>query len=304
MKRNTLISIIGPTAIGKTGLSVKIAKHFNTEIISCDSRQFYKEMNIGTAVPGPEELSEVQHHFIQHKSIFDVYNVGNFEKDALSLLDDLFQKHDVLILTGGSGLYQKAVLEGLDDFPDVDASIREQLNKSLEEKGLDPLKSRLKELDPEYYDIADVDNPHRVIRALEICLGTQKPFSSYLNRQKQNRHFDSIKIGLTAERDVIYDRINKRVDLMIEEGLIEEVRRLYPHKHLNALNTVGYSEIFDYLDGLIPLDKAIEEIKKNTRRYAKRQLTWYRKQEDIEWFDYDEDPDRIIKILETKLLEV
>ncbi len=286
MKSKTVISIIGPTAIGKTSLSIKIAEHFHTEIVSCDSRQFFKEMNIGTAVPSQSELSEVRHHFIQHKSIFDDYNVGVFERDALKLIDELFHKYDTLILTGGSGLYQKAVLEGLDHFPDVDPSIRAHLNKTLEEKGLDYLKSELKKQDPAYYKIADIDNPHRVIRALEICIGTKKPFSTFLNNNKKSRAFNSIKIGLTTDRQTIYDRINKRVDLMVKDGLIEEVKQLYPHKHLNALKTVGYSEIFDYIDGLIPLDKAIEEIKKNTRRYAKRQLTWYRKDESIKWFDY------------------
>ena len=303
MKSKTLISIIGPTAIGKTSLSITIAKHFHTEIISCDSRQFFKEMNIGTAVPDKDELSEVQHHFIQHKSIFEEYNVGSFEKDTLNLISDLFQKNDTLILTGGSGLYQKAVLEGLDDFPDVEPSIRVHLNNKLKEEGLDALKSTLKKLDPAYFNTADVDNPHRVIRALEICIGTQKPFSSFLNKKKDSRNFKSIKIGLTADREIIYKRINSRVDLMIEKGLIEEAKQLYPHKHLNALKTVGYSEIFDYLDGLIPLEKAVEEIKKNTRRYAKRQLTWYRKQNDITWFDFNEDPNQIITFLETKLNE-
>lgn len=298
MKRKTLISIIGPTAIGKTSLSIILAKHFNAEIISCDSRQFYKEMCIGTAVPSQEELSEVQHHFIQHKSIVEDYNVGRFEQDALKLIEQLFKTHDVLLLTGGSGLYQKAVLEGLDDFPDVDSSIRKQLNESLEEDGLEHLKSQLKRLDPEYYKTADIDNPHRVIRALEICIGTEKPFSSYLNKTKENRDFNSVKIGLTAERHVIYDRINRRVDLMLDEGLLEEAKQLYPHKHLNALKTVGYTELFDYLDGEITLEKAIDDIKKNTRRYAKRQLTWYRKQDDINWFEYSEKPETILRFLE------
>jgi tRNA dimethylallyltransferase len=301
MKTKFLISIIGPTAIGKTSLSIKVAKHFGSEIISCDSRQFYKEMNIGTAVPSSQELAEIPHHFIQHKSVFEDYNVGSFEKDALTLMDHLFQKHDILILTGGSGLYQKAVLEGLDEFPDVNPSIRTRLNKIFKEEGLEKLKSRLKQLDPAYYKIADIENPHRIIRALEVSLGTNKPFSFYLNQKKVNRNFKSIKIGLTAKREIIYDRINKRVDLMIEEGLVEEVKHLYPYKHLNALKTVGYSELFDYLDGLISKDKAIEEIKKNTRRYAKRQLTWYRKQQDIEWFDSKVNPERIIKFIEEKI---
>jgi len=301
MKTNTLISIIGPTAIGKTSLSLAIAKYFDTEIISCDSRQFYKEMRIGTAVPNPKELSEVQHHFIQHKSIFENYNVGSFEKDTLALLSNLFHKHSTLILTGGSGLYQKAVVEGLDDFPDVAPSIREKLNNDLQNIGLDHLKSRLKALDPVYYKIADVDNPHRVIRALEICIATKTPFSSYLNQKKESRNFNSIKIGLTADRALIYSRINKRVDLMIREGLIEEAKGLLPFKHLNALKTVGYTELFNYLEGNTTLDKAIEEIKKNTRRYAKRQLTWYRKQKDVTWFEYNEDPKRIINFLYRKL---
>ncbi len=302
MKSKTLISIVGPTAIGKTSISIGIAKALDTEIISCDSRQFYKEMRIGTAVPDKDELSAVKHHFIQHISIFEDYSVGQYEKEALELIEEKFKTHQTLILTGGSGLYQKAVLEGLDDFPKVEPSIREKLNDTLNTEGLEPLQLQLKKLDRDYYEKIDIQNPHRLIRALEICLGTGKPFSFFLNQQQQKpRAFTSLKIGLIAERPVIYERIEKRVDIMFEEGLAEEAKALEPYKHLNALQTVGYKELFLYFDGKISLDEAKAEIKKNTRRYAKRQLTWYRKQDDIKWFEYDTALENILKYLNKKI---
>jgi tRNA dimethylallyltransferase len=302
MKENTLISIVGPTAIGKTRVSIDVAKAFETEIISCDSRQFYKEMKIGTAVPSPEELNTVPHHFIQHLSIFDNYSVGKYEKDALSLIEEKFENHKVLCLTGGSGLYQKAVLEGLDDFPKVDEQIRKNLNQQLQDEGIEKLQSRLKSLDPAYFERADILNPHRLIRALEISIGTGKPFSYFLNQQNwRNRNFNSIKVGLTAERELIYERIEQRVDLMFAEGLFDEAKALEPYKHLNALQTVGYRELFDHFDGKIDLNKAKSEIKKNTRRYAKRQLTWYRKQPDIQWFDHDSDLKDILDFIKQNL---
>ena len=270
---NFLINIIGPTAIGKTALSLKIAQHFNTEIISADSRQFYKEMSIGTAVPEKEEIAQAPHHFIQHISIEEDYSVGDFEKEAIAKLEALFKDHNVTIMVGGSGLYVKSVIKGLDDFPEVDATFRANLNKHLEEDGIDWLQQRLFALDPEYYKTADVQNPHRLIRALEICMSTGEPFSSFLNRDKPDRNFETINIGLTADRDIIYDRINRRVDIMIEKGLVEEARILYPKKHLNALNTVGYKELFRYFDGEWDIKMATSEIKKNTRRFAIRQLT-------------------------------
>lgn len=296
-----LIAILGPTAIGKTALSVEIARYFDTEIISADSRQFFKEMNIGTAVPSGEELSAVPHHFIQHISVEEDYSVGDFERDAIQKIEMLFQQHQVLVMAGGSGLYVKAVTEGLDDFPEIDPEIRHKLIAHFKKDEIEWLQKKLEELDPEYYQHADIQNPHRLIRALEICIGTGKAFSSFLNKEKTKRTFQTIKIGLTADREIIYDRINLRVDLMIENGLVDEARRLYSKKDLNALNTVGYKELFKYFDGEWPLDKAVAEIKKNTRRFAKRQLTWFRKDEEINWFDYKTDPEEIIEFLEKSL---
>ncbi len=298
---NYLINIIGPTAIGKTSLSIKVARHFNTEIISADSRQFFKEMKIGTAVPEKHELEAAPHHFIQHISVEDNYSVGDFERNAIKKLEDLFQSHDLVVMVGGSGLYIKAITEGLDNFPEVDPQIRQNLNKHLEEDGIDWLQQKLFVLDPEYYKSADVQNPHRLIRALEICIETGKPFSSFLDQEKKARHFKTISIGLTADRELIYERINKRVDLMIKNGLVEEARALYSKRELNALNTVGYKELFQYFDGDIDLETAISEIKKNTRRFAKRQLTWFRKDENIEWFKYDEDPQLIFEYIERQI---
>jgi tRNA dimethylallyltransferase len=297
----TLITIVGPTAIGKTALSIQLANYFNADIISCDSRQFYKEMTIGTAVPEPEELAAATHHFIQNKSIFDDYNVGQFERDTLTALDTLFAKNPIQIMVGGSGLYVNAVLNGLDDFPDVDASIREKLMKDFQEKGIEYLQSQLKTLDIESFEKIAIDNPHRIMRALEICIGTQKPYSSFKNKQKKSRDFNIIVIGLTADRTEIYDRINQRVDLMMQKGLLEEAKTLFPYKHLNALQTVGYRELFSYLDNEISLDVAIDEIKKNTRRFAKRQLTWFKKEEQILWFDYKTNKEQIINAISQRL---
>lgn len=296
---NYLITVIGATAIGKTALSIQLTQHFNTEIISCDSRQFYKEMNIGTAVPSAEELAAVPHHFIQNKSIFDHYSVGQFEKDALKKLDELFSKNNIVIMVGGSGLYTNAVLEGFDDFPNIDPEIRKKLNKQIENGELKILQNQLKDLDPESYQTIEIKNPHRLIRALEICLGTGKPYSSFKNKDKTNRNFIPIKIGLTADREVMYDRITQRVAMMLQEGLLEEAKKLYPHKELNALQTVGYRELFDYFDGKCTLEFSVEEIKKNTRRFAKRQVTWNRKDESIHWFDFKTAPSEIIKKIET-----
>lgn len=299
MMCNYLITVIGATAIGKTALSIQLAQHFNAEIISCDSRQFYKEMTIGTAVPSAEELASAPHHFIQNKSIFDGYSVGQFEKDALKKLDELFSKNNIVIMVGGSGLYTNAVLEGFDDFPDISPEIRKKLNKQIENGELEILQNQLKELDPESYQTIEIENPHRLIRALEICIGTEKPYSSFKYKNKTKRNFIPIKIGLTADREVIYDRINQRVAMMLQEGLLEEAKSLYPHKKLNALQTVGYRELFDYFDGKCTLEFAIAEIKKNTRRFAKRQGTWNKKDETIHWFDYETAPSEIIKKIET-----
>lgn len=283
----TLITVVGPTAIGKTSLSIVLAKHFSCEIISCDSRQFYKEMQIGTAVPSEEELVEVPHHFIQNRSIQDQYSVGQFEKEALSLLDLLFTKNNFVVMVGGSGLYVDAILKGLDYFPKVDPDVRKSLNQLLQKDGIETLQAQLEYLDPESYQSIDIQNPHRVIRALEICLGTAKKYSHFKNKPKTPRNFNSIKIGLNAPREIIYQRIEQRVDSMIQEGLIDEAKKLYPFKELNALQTVGYRELFSYFDKTFTLDFAISEIKKNTRRFAKRQNTWFKKDSEIQWFDYE-----------------
>lgn len=281
-----LIVIIGATAIGKTKLSIDLAQHFKAPILSCDSRQFFKEMTIGTAVPNTDELQQATHYFIQNKSIFEPYNVGQFERDALELLDTIYQTSDFAIMVGGSGLYVDAVLNGLDYFPDVNPEIRKKLNIQLEENGIEVLQNQLKALDLKSYKTIEIDNPHRLIRALEICLATSKPYSSFKEKPKPHRNFTQILIGLTGLRETIYQRINERVDLMMIDGLLEEAQKLYPHKDLNALQTVGYKELFAYFDGSCNLTTAIDEIKKNTRRFAKRQGTWFRKNTEINWFDF------------------
>jgi len=296
--KKTLITIVGPTAIGKTSLSILIASYYNTEIISCDSRQFYKEMTLGTAVPEKEELAAVPHHFIQNRSVFEDYNVGAFERDALNVLDTLFKKHNTVVMVGGSGLYVKAVLEGLDDFPKIDPSIRLELKHVLETKGIIPLQDQLKKLDVTTYNTIDIENPQRVIRALEICIGTNLPYSSYTGKLKKKRKFNSIVIGLNGEREKIYERINQRVDLMVEKGLLDEAQKLYPNKELNALQTVGYKELFSFFEEQITKDEAIQEIKKNTRRFAKRQLTWFKKDPNTYWFDFEIDKSKILKKIE------
>jgi len=302
MKTKYLISIVGPTAIGKTALSIKLAQYFETEIISADSRQFFKEMQIGTAAPTSDELSSAKHHFIHHKSIKDEYNVGAFEKDALQCLEKLFQDKDAVIMVGGSGLYVDVITKGLDHFPKVGSNIREKLNKELKTKGLEDLQEQLKALDPVSYNTIAIDNPHRVIRALEICIGSEKPYSSFLNKGKEKRNFKTITVGLTADREMIYNRINQRVNIMMQKGLLEEVKGLLDSKDLNALNTVGYKELFNYLSGEWDLEFAASEIKKNTRRFAKRQLTWFKRNENTLWFDYNVPIEKIITQLESHLL--
>ena len=301
---NYLITIIGPTAIGKTALSIQLAQHFNCDIISCDSRQFYKETSIGTAVPSKEELTAAKHHFIQNKSILDNYNVGDFEREAIEKLDELFQENNVQIMVGGSGLYVNAVLNGFDDFPSIDESIRMQLNTDFDEKGLDYLVETLKNLDLEYYNyIAENNpqtfkNPQRMKRFVEVCIGTGKPYSSFLKKKSNTRNFTPFIIGLEADRDLMYNRIEQRVDIMMNEGLLKEVESVFIHKSLNALQTVGYRELFDYLDNKTTLDTAIEEIKKNTRRFAKRQLTWFKRTENTKWFQFPFKTEMIIKEIE------
>jgi tRNA dimethylallyltransferase len=300
-KNNTLITIVGPTAIGKTALSIQLADYYNADIISCDSRQFYKEMTIGTAVPDTEELASAKHHFIQDRSVFEDYNVGSFERDALQKLAELFQENPVQIMVGGSGLYVDAVLRGLDYFPEVAPEIRENLTIQLQEKGIETLQEQLKELDLETYNTIALDNPHRIMRALEICIGSNTPYSTFKNKPKAPRNFTSIKIGLTADREIIYERINQRVDRMMVAGLLEEANKLYPNKNLNALQTVGYRELFSYFDGDFTKEFAIAEIKKNTRRFAKRQGTWFRKDEQILWFDYQRNITEIIDLISDKI---
>lgn len=297
----TLIAVVGPTAIGKTALSIKLANHYNTEIVSADSRQFYKEMTIGTAVPSKEELSAAKHHFIQNLSVTEDYSVGDFERDGLALLDKLFKVQDIVILVGGSGLYVDAIVKGLNHFPDVNESIRLKLNDSLKNEGLEPLQNQLKTLDPKYFEKVDIHNPHRVIRALEICIGTQKTYTSFLEQDKEERPFNTITVGLEADRTKIYERINDRVDIMMAEGLLKEVKSLEPYKNYNALNTVGYKELFNYLDDEWSLEFAISEIKKNTRRFAKRQLTWFKKNSDTLWFNYKTTEQTIIKVIDNKM---
>lgn len=293
-----LITIVGPTAIGKTSLSIALAQHFKCDIISCDSRQFFKEMRIGTAVPTTEELAGAQHHFVQNKSIFEKYTVGDFEKEAITKLDELFLTNDYVVMVGGSGLYVDAVLKGFDDFPEIDSSVRDVVTSHYEKSGIEYLQTELEKRDPNYFQTVAKENPQRMMRALEVCIGSGKPYSSFLNQKKNTRNFTPILIGLEAERSVIYDRINLRVDNMMNEGLLAEAKNLFPHKDLNALQTVGYRELFQYFEGEISLEFAIEEIKKNTRRFAKRQLTWFKRNEHTKWFDYLTVRELIIKYIE------
>lgn len=301
MPTKHLISVVGPTAIGKTELAIRLGEYFRTEILSCDSRQFYKEMKIGTAVPSTSELNRVKHHFIQNRSIREDYNVGAFEKDALELLNQKFKETDIFIMAGGSGLYADAVISGLDDFPEVNPEVRTELIHELKTSGLATLQERLKALDPKTYERIDIQNKQRLIRALEITEGTGRPFSSFWNKTSKKRGFQTLKIGLHAERAMVYDRINRRVDVMMDLGLLDEVRELYEFRELNALQTVGYRELFEYLDGITSLEHAVAEIKKNTRRFAKRQGTWFKKDTDINWFEYNTDIQDIIKFIESRI---
>ena len=294
-----LISIIGTTGIGKTKLAIEIAKHFETEIISCDSRQFFKEMNIGTATPSKEELAEVPHHFIQHLSVEDYYSIGQFEKDAIEKIEELFQKHNIVVLVGGSMMYEKAVIGGLHDLPEANEENQHKLEQILEEDGIEKLQHILKELDPEYFDKVDRDNPRRLFRAIDIIWQTGKTYSKNIAPQMNQRDFEVIRIGLQAPRETIYERINQRVDLMVENGLLNEAESLIPFKNNLALQTVGYSELFKYFGRIWPLDFALEEIKKKSRRFAKRQLTWYRKEENINWVNFENSVQESLSLLHT-----
>ena len=284
MKKN-LIVIAGPTAVGKTALSIELAKFYNCPVISADSRQFYKEMSIGTAKPTTEEMQDVPHYFINNISIHDTYNVGQFERDAIDCIETLFKTNDYLILVGGSGLYINAILNGVDEFEEIPSHIREQLIKDYNEKGLIYLQEELKKRDDVYYNQVDLNNPQRIMRALEVCIHNNKPYSSFRKKEKKERSFDSINILINTDRETLYNRINKRVDAMMQNGLLEEVKSLYPHKQLNALNTVGYKELFDFIDNKCTLEEAVSLIKQNSRRYAKRQLTWFNHQGDFETFE-------------------
>lgn len=280
-----LIVIAGPTAVGKTALSIDLAKFYGCPVISADSRQFFKEMSIGTAKPTPEETQDVPHYFIDNVSIHDTYNVGQYEREAIDLIENLFKEHNYLILVGGSGLYINAILNGVDEFEEIPAEIREKLNTDYKEKGISYLQEELKKLDEVYYNQVDLNNPQRLIRALEVCLHTGKPYSSFRTKAKKERSFNTINLLINTDREKLYERINLRVDKMMQDGLLNEVKELFPFKHLNALNTVGYKELFEYLENKIPFEQAVDLIKQNTRRYAKRQLTWFNNQGDFETFE-------------------
>ena len=301
IRKKYLIVIVGPTAIGKTSLSIKLAKHYGCEIISADSRQFFKEMEIGTAKPSAEELAIAPHHFINSRSIFDAYSVGDFERDALAFLEKFYQDNDIAILVGGSGLYIRALCEGLDKFPPVSEEIKQQVMVDFDNKGLDFLQAELKEADPVYYKEVDLNNAHRVIRAISVCRASGQPFSSFRKKETDTRPFTPIYILTEVERQALYAKINRRVDLMVETGLIEEARNLYQHKALTSLQTVGYQEFFDCFDGKITQEEAIELVKRNSRRYAKRQMTWYRK--DAHWQGFSpENVEEIVAYVEKKMI--
>ena len=291
--KKTLIVILGPTGIGKSDLGINIARHFNTEIISSDSRQIFKELSIGTAVPSPSDLKRVKHHLIQYISINNDYNASKYETDALNIIGQLFKVKDTAILCGGSMLYIDAVCRGIDIIPDVNQKIHSQIIEKYNKEGIEALQLKLKETDPDYYNIVDLNNTNRIIHALDISLTTGKPYSSYRTGIKKIRPFNIIKIGLNTDRQKLYDRINLRVDKMIKNGLIEEAKSVYPYRHLNALNTVGYKELFYYFDNKSDLNNAIKKIKTNTRHYAKKQLTWFNKDDEIHWFQPSQENDII-----------
>ena len=293
-----LIVVAGPTAVGKTVAAIELAKHYNTVVVSADSRQFFREMGIGTAKPNTDELAAVKHYFINSHSITEPFSVGDFEKQGLTLLDELFKTYNHVILAGGSGLYIKAICEGFDDLPTADPSIREKLNHELEEKGIASLQEKLKLVDPVYYEEVDLGNPQRIIRALEVFESSGKPISSYRQATVNKRSFNIVKLALNLPREVLYNRINERVDVMIQQGLLNEVKELLLYRHLNSLNTVGYAELFDYFDGNTTLEKAVEMIKQNTRRFAKRQLTWFRRDTAFHWFQAS-DTDLISQMIST-----
>ena len=295
--QKTLISIIGSTGIGKTKLAIEMAKYFGTEIISCDSRQFFKEMKIGTATPTDEELTLAKHHFIGHLSVQDYYSIGQYEEDALEKIEEIFEKNDFVVLVGGSMMYEKAVVEGLNDLPEANSENQEKLQKIWDEEGLGKLQEILKNLDEEYYNVVHKENPRRLLRAIDVIWQTGRKYSEIIAEPKHKRDFKVVRIGITAPREIMYERINLRVDKMLENGLIDEVKSLTEYQKLVPLQTVGYTEIFKYLEGTWDLDFAIEEIKKNSRRYAKRQETWNRKVENVTWLPYDYSEEQLHEIL-------
>ena len=288
MKDKYLIVIAGPTASGKTATAIKVAKALGTEIISADSRQFYKELPIGTAAPTFEEQAEVQHHMIHNLNVENKYDVADYEHDVLNLLKKLFVNHDAVVLTGGSGLFIDAVCKGLDSIPDISVEVRNKVDELYQKGGLIALQNEVEHLDPEYYSIVDKYNPRRLQRAVEVCYQTGLTYSSFRKNTVKQRDFKIIKVALLWERSELINRINKRVEIMVNEGLVEEAKSMYPKRYLNSLNTVGYKEIFEYFDGKVTLNEAIENIKINTRQYAKRQMTWLRKNNDYKWFTIDE----------------
>jgi tRNA dimethylallyltransferase len=291
-EKKSLIVIAGPTAVGKTDTAIEMATFFQTEIVSADSRQIYREMNIGTAKPSAQELAQIPHHFINSHSLDEDYDAAQFGKDALITIEKIFLTRDYAVLVGGSGLYIKAVCEGFDDIPHVDENVRQQLVKQFETEGIQWLQEQMRQLDPEHLATIDQQNPHRLIRALEVRIGTGKSIASFQNQKKLSHAFQIIKIGLELPRDVLYARIDQRMDKMIASGLFDEAKSLYQYKHLNALQTVGYQEVFDYIDGLTDYEEAVRLLKRNSRRYAKRQLTWFKKDPEFTWFH----PDQIIEI--------
>lgn len=293
-----LFVLLGPTAVGKTALSLKVANILGSPIINCDSRQIYKNLSIGTAAPTNEQLQEIKHYFVKILELEEYYSAAQYEADVIQLLSQLQPSHNNILLSGGSMMYINAVCNGIDDIPTVDSEVREQLKERLQTEGLEPLRSELRLLDPEYYNIVDLKNPKRIVHALEICYTSGKPYSSFRANKKKERPFQIVKVGLRRERSDLFDRINKRVDMMMKEGLLEEAENLYPLRHLNALNTVGYKELFRYLDGTWDLDLAVEKIKKNTRDYAKKQMTWFAHDNDIHWFSPDNEKEIINFITE------
>lgn len=295
----TLIVLIGPTGVGKTDLSIRIAEKYNSPIISADSRQLYSELKIGTAAPSEEYLKRIKHYFVETLKLTDYYSAAQYESDVMELLDALFKNHDTILLTGGSMMYIDAICKGIDDIPTVDSETRRMMMEKYENEGLERLCSELKLLDPEYYSIVDLKNPKRVIHALEICYMTGKTYTSFRTGNKKQRPFNILKIGLSRDRDELYERINRRVDIMISEGLIDEVKSVYKYKELNSLNTVGYKEIIQYLDGNWTLDYAIDKIKRNSRIYSRKQMTWFKRDNEINWFNPDNEED-IMEFIESK----